>query len=83
MKTINDQDLQLSPSHLKALGAGETLAVTHESSLVAFVIPAQPSKGKRPFGLAKGEFTVPADFNEPLSSIEEAIYSAYAQTQTS
>ena len=59
-----------------ALGAGETLAVTHESAVVAFVIPAQPSEGKRLFGLAKGEFTVPSDFNEPQPEIEEAIYSS-------
>ncbi len=74
MKTINDQDLHLAPSHLKALGAGETLAVTHESALVAFIIPAQPSGEKRPCGLAKGQFTVPPDFNEPLTDIEEAVY---------
>lgn len=76
MKTISDQDLHLTPSLLKALGDGETLAVTHESAVVAFVIPASPSTSKRPFGLAKGEFTVPPDFNEPLSEIEEAIYNA-------
>jgi antitoxin (DNA-binding transcriptional repressor) of toxin-antitoxin stability system len=74
MKTINDQDIRLAPPLLKALGAGETLAVTHESALVAFVIPALPPEAKRPFGLAKGEFTVPSDFNEPLPEIEEAIY---------
>lgn len=74
MKTINDQDLHLAPSLLKTLGAGETLAVTHESTVVAFVVPAQPCGEKRRSGLAKGEFTVPSDFNEPLPDIEEAIY---------
>lgn len=74
MKTINDQDLHLAPSLLKALGAGETLAVTHESTVVAFVIPAHPCGEKRRCGLAKGEFTVPLDFNEQLPDIEEAIY---------
>lgn len=76
MKTITDKNLHLAPSHLKALSAGETLALTHETTLVAFVVPAQPCGGKRPFGLAKGEFTVPSDFNEPLPDIEEAIYHA-------
>lgn len=74
MKTINDQDLHLAPSLLKALGAGETLAVTHESALVAFVIPAQPWGENRPSGLAKGDYTVPSDFNEPLQEIEQAVY---------
>jgi len=74
MKTINDQDFHLTASNLKALCAGETLAVTHESAVVAFVIPAHPSAGKRPCGLAKGEFTVPSDFNQPLPEIEKAIY---------
>ena len=74
MKTIHTQDLQLTAAQLKALCAGETLAVTHESAVVAFVIPAHPSAGKRPCGLAKGEFTVPSDFNQPLPEIEKAIY---------
>jgi antitoxin (DNA-binding transcriptional repressor) of toxin-antitoxin stability system len=74
MNTIDDQELHLPPSFLKALGAGETLAVTHDSAVVAFVIPAKPSSSKRPYGLAKGEFTVPPDFNEPLPDIEESIY---------
>lgn len=74
MKTINDKNLHLAPSHFKALSAGETLAVTRESTLVAFVVPGQPCGEKRRSGEAKGEFTVPSDFNEPLPDIEEAIY---------
>lgn len=74
MKTINDKNLHLAPSHLKALSAGETLAVTHETTLVPFVVPAQPCGEKRRSGLAKGEYTVPSDFNEPLPDIEKAIY---------
>jgi len=75
MKTIDDQELQLTPSTIKALGSGETLAVTHKSAVVAFVIPAQASMLNRPAGLAKGEFSVPPDFNDPLPEIEDSIYS--------
>jgi antitoxin (DNA-binding transcriptional repressor) of toxin-antitoxin stability system len=76
MKYFDHQDLSRTPSHLKSLGAGKTLAVTHASELVAFVIPAHPCNEKRPFGLAQGKFTVPSDFNQPLTDIEEAIYKA-------
>lgn len=49
---------------------GETpRAVNDDAEMEVFVtILAKESenKGKRPFGLAKGEFTVPDDFDAPL-----------------
>ncbi len=35
------------------------------SGLLTILTPAAP-QGRRPFGLAKGLFTVPDDFNDPL-----------------
>jgi antitoxin (DNA-binding transcriptional repressor) of toxin-antitoxin stability system len=74
MKTLSDQELQLSPTLVQALGEGETIALTHGEDVFAYVVPAGPSSSKRPFGLAKGEFTVPDDFNDPLPEVESAIY---------
>ena len=38
------------------------------SGLLTILQPAsQPAGTPRPFGLAKGQFVVPADFNDPLS----------------
>ncbi len=38
---------------------------------IAVILPIQPSDGPRPFGLCKGEFVVPDDFNDPLPEWEE------------
>ncbi|MGL4514373.1 MAG: type II toxin-antitoxin system Phd/YefM family antitoxin [Lacipirellulaceae bacterium] len=47
--------------------AGERLVVTRDGQPVAEIRPADaPSGGKRPFGLAKGQFVVPDDFDAPL-----------------
>lgn len=46
----------------------------HDSTLVAFLISADPGSEQRPFGLAQDKFTVPSDFNQPLTDIEETIY---------
>jgi antitoxin (DNA-binding transcriptional repressor) of toxin-antitoxin stability system len=74
MKTIDNKTLKLPVSLITALGAGETIALTEQDGLVAFLVPAQSPTSKRLFGLAKGEFCVPADFNDPLPDLEEAIY---------
>ena len=68
MSTITIQDVQNDPiACLDRVAAGETLLVMRESRPVAEIKPvvvlaAEP----RPFGLCAGEFTVPADFDEPL-----------------
>jgi prevent-host-death family protein len=66
-------------SYLSQVEAGETLIVTRAGQPVAEIKPVASSspsesdqelspdkKQLRPFGLAKGEFEVPADFDDPL-----------------
>lgn len=72
METI--QSHQMPSSFLDSIGKGETLALMDRSEIVAMVIPIHPAGKPRPCGLAKGEFTVPDDFNEPLPDLEECVY---------
>jgi prevent-host-death family protein len=46
---------------------GETIVITRHNEPVAELRPLKaPARGLRPWGLAKGEFVVPDDFNDPL-----------------
>jgi antitoxin (DNA-binding transcriptional repressor) of toxin-antitoxin stability system len=79
MIAINLEEIQRDPgAYLRQVEAGETLVALRAGKPVAEIKPITPSpstddatteEGKRPlrpFGLAKGEFTVPADFDDPL-----------------
>lgn len=68
MDTISLQDLQRDPAALlDRVEAGERLIVSRGGRPVAELLPlAPPVRGPRPFGLAAGAFTVPADFDAPL-----------------
>lgn len=48
--------------------SGETVAITRRQRIVAEVRPARPPQraARRPFGLCRGKFRVPRDFNTPL-----------------
>jgi antitoxin (DNA-binding transcriptional repressor) of toxin-antitoxin stability system len=53
--------------YLAKLKQGETIVLCKRNVPVAEIRPiAQPPRGKRPSGLYKGKFTVPASFFEPL-----------------
>lgn len=45
---------------------GETLVVTDHDRPVAEIRPIESALRPRPFGLARGMFAVPDDFDEPL-----------------
>ena len=46
---------------------GETVTITRRNEPIAELRPLKaPVRGLRPWGLAKGEFVVPDDFNDPL-----------------
>lgn len=45
---------------------GETVIVFEKDQPVAEMRPLAKRVGKRPMGLAKGDFVVPDDFNDPL-----------------
>jgi len=62
------------PVYLHRVETGETLVIVKAGKPVAEVKPIisnpiinLPSTTLRPFALCAGEFTVPDDFNEPLS----------------
>jgi len=53
---------------LDRVESGETVAITRRHRVVAEVRPARPPQrsGRRPFGLCRGQFRVPHDFDAPL-----------------
>ena len=68
MTTISVDDIQRDPDgYLRRVERGETFLILRDKHPVAEIKPAnsQP-RDVRPFGLARGEFTVPRDFNDPL-----------------
>lgn len=52
--------------YLHRVLAGETLVLFRMERPVAEIRPLSGETGLRPFGLAKGEFVVPDDFDDPL-----------------
>jgi prevent-host-death family protein len=56
------------PAYLQRVEAGETIIITQAGKPLAEIKPIiLDSEEKRPFGLCAGEFTVPDDFDAPLS----------------
>jgi prevent-host-death family protein len=45
---------------------GETLLVTERDKPIAEIRPVEAVRRPRPFGLARGSFVVPDDFDAPL-----------------
>ena len=68
MLTISADEMQRDlPAYLKLVQSGETLIITQADEPVAEVkMPMKSAKQSRPFGLARGEFVVPDDFDAPL-----------------
>jgi len=55
---------------------GEEVIIARAGKPVARLVPVECAGKKRVFGSAKGEFTVPDDFNDPLpKEIEDLFYS--------
>jgi len=68
MSNISVQEIQHDPlGFLRRVEAGETFRIVRDERPLAEIrpIPA-PIIQPRPFGLCVGEFTVPADFDQPL-----------------
>ena len=64
--SIEEMERDLSAC-LQRVEAGETLLIVRAGKPVAEVKPVGASvETLRPFGLCKGEFTVPDDFDAPL-----------------
>jgi antitoxin (DNA-binding transcriptional repressor) of toxin-antitoxin stability system len=68
MTTISVQEIQQDPlGCIRRVEAGETLLIVRDEQPVAEIKPVSaPNHQPRPYGLCAGEFTVPADFDQPL-----------------
>jgi prevent-host-death family protein len=68
MITISADEMQQDlPGYLRLVETGETLIITRGSEPVAQIQPLPPTSHEpRPFGLCKGDFKVPTDFDSPL-----------------
>lgn len=68
MSTISIQDIQRDPlGCLRRVEEGETLVVLRDERPVAEIKPVSSGVTQpRPFGLCRGQFTVPGDFDQPL-----------------
>ena len=68
MSTISVQDMERDlPAFLRRVQAGESFLVVRGEQPLAEVHPVPASAtGPRPFGLCVGQFSVPADFDQPL-----------------
>ena len=66
MKVVNVHEAKTKLSQLlQKVEAGEEIVIARAGEPVARLVPAA-SKGKRVFGSARGLFTVPDNFDEPL-----------------
>jgi len=64
---VRVEDIESDPrEYLDRVLRGETVVITREDQPVAETRPLRGGKGRRPIGLAKGEFVVPDDFDDPL-----------------
>jgi len=59
---------------LERVALGEEVIIAKAGTPVAKLVPVNKQSRKRIFGSAKGEFTVPDDFNEPDPEIEDMFY---------
>lgn len=68
MSTISVQDIQRDPlAFLRRVESGEAFIVVRDERPLAEVRPlGTVASQPRPFGLCAGQFTVPADFDQPL-----------------
>ena len=61
------EDVEKDPhEYLHRVLEGETVVVFREDRAVAEIRPLTERTGLRPIGLAKGDFVVPDDFDDPL-----------------
>lgn len=62
-------------SLLKRVALGEDFVITEAGKPVARLVPTKTeAKGRLRFGSAKGQFTVPDDFNDPLPKEIEDLF---------
>jgi len=65
------------PDMLDRIAIGEEVVITDKGEPIAKLVPMPPTTKKRKgfkFGSAKGEFSVPDDFNDPLPKEIEDLF---------
>ena len=64
---VSVEDVENDPhAYIHRVLEGETVVVFEKDRAVAEMRPLSKRVGKRPIGLAKGDFVVPVDFDDPL-----------------
>jgi len=64
---VSVEEIEKDPhEYLHRVLEGETVVVFEKDWPVAEIRPLPKRAGTRPIGLAKGDFVVPDDFNDPL-----------------
>jgi antitoxin (DNA-binding transcriptional repressor) of toxin-antitoxin stability system len=64
---VSVEEIEKAPrEYLQRVLDGETVVVFEKDRPVAEMRPLTRRTGTRPIGLAKGDFVVPDDFNDPL-----------------
>ena len=76
MKMVNIAEAKARLSDLlDDVERGETVVIARRNEPVAELRAVQKRRKKlRPWGLYKGQFTVPDNFNDPLPEFERAFY---------
>jgi prevent-host-death family protein len=77
MKISVEEAKKRFPEMLDRLAIGEEVVITDKGEPVAKLVPIPATTKKRRkfrFGSAKGEFTVPDDFNDPLPKEIEDLF---------
>jgi prevent-host-death family protein len=59
---------------LERVAMGEEVIIAKAGTPVAKLVALKKAPKKRVFGSAKGDFTVPNDFNDPDPDIEDLFY---------
>lgn len=70
MHAIEASELAFPEPLLKEINAGEGVMLERNHVPIAVILPVRHLDEPRPFGLCKGEFVVPDDFNDPLPEWE-------------
>ncbi len=68
MKQVNTHEAKTQLSRLlRRVAAGEEVTIANRGVPVARLVPVPPKKAQRVLGIFRGQFTVPDDFDAPLS----------------
>ena len=59
---------------LQRVAMGEEVVIAKAGTPIAKLVPLKKTSKKRVFGSAKGDFTVPDNFNDPDPEIEDLFY---------